>query len=76
MTVADLKQLLKNAHDDMEVLIPVSMEFDGRFVSPCIAESGIGELALDEDGDEKEKSFLIVPHGFFEEKHGVPPELN
>ena len=77
MTVKELKELLKDAPDDMQVLIPFdSTQFDGRFLSPCVAETGIGELGIEEDSDKTESSFVIVPHGFFEEKHGVPPELN
>ncbi len=74
MTVKELKQLLKDVDDNMLVLIPASTEFDGHFLSPCPSESGVGEMGLDED--EFETNFLIVPHGFFDERHGPPPELN
>lgn len=86
MKVRDLKEILKDIppdmtteeFDELNVLIPSSMEFDGLFLSPCLKETGIGELGLNEEGDipETMKSFVIVPCGFFEERHGVPPELN
>lgn len=76
MTVKELKQLLKDVDDNMLLLIPASTEFDGRFLSPCVSEGGPGEMGLDEDEDEFETNFLIVPHGFFDERHGPPPELN
>jgi len=85
MKVKDLKRLLNavpptgmtyQEWDDMDVLMPVSGEFDGFFHSPCIEESGLGEMGIDEDSDETAPSFMIVPCGFFEELHGVPPELN
>jgi hypothetical protein len=77
MTVKELKELLKDAPDEMQVLIPVDAGlFDGRFLSPCVGETGVGSLGIDEESDETEDSFVIVPHGFFEEKHGVPVELN
>ena len=76
MTVKELKGILKDAPDEMQVLIPVSGEFDGFFKSPCNEETGISELGIDEDSDETAPAFVIVPCGFFEEQHGVPPELN
>lgn len=86
MKVKDLKKILSEIPEgmlfsewnEMDVLIPTSMEFDGMFVSPCMEETGLGELGINEEGDipETRKSFVIVPCGFFEEKHGVAPELN
>lgn len=91
MQVKDLKQLLENIPDDMQVLIPMNAGegFDGFFLSPCIEESGEAGLGTEDiDEDElkemellnkpipEEKSFVLVPCGFFQEKHGVEPELN
>jgi hypothetical protein len=50
MKVKDLKRLLSQIPEDMtlrewnemNVLIPVTMEFDGRFISPCVEETGMG----------------------------------
>lgn len=93
MTVKDLKEKLQNLPDEMEVMIPLNAGdgFDGMFFSPCVEESGEGEMGL-EDLDEEdikerellnkppktETSFLLVPCGFFsEEPHeGPPAELN
>ena len=52
MKVKDLKRLLSQIPEDMtlrewnemDVLIPVTMEFDGRFISPCVEETGMGIL--------------------------------
>lgn len=84
MKVKDLKRLLSQIPEDMtlrewnemDVLIPVTMEFDGRFISPCVEETGMEELGMDEDMPVTERSFVIVPCGFFEPHEGVAPELN
>ena len=87
MTVKDLKKLLAEADDDMQVLIPMSEPFDGVFLSPCMEESGVADLGIHEDEeDEKEavllgkpvteKSFVIVRCGFFQEHEGPPVEFN
>jgi len=84
MKVKDLKRLLSQIPEDMtlrewnemNVLIPVTMEFDGRFISPRVEETGMGELGMDESMLVSEKSFVIVPCGFFQPNEGVPPELN
>lgn len=85
MTVKDLRQmfnkvpehLTRKQFDSMQVIIPVdSIEFDGFFITPCEGESGVSELAVSED--EIEESFVLAPHGFFEEKveDDFIPELN
>lgn len=76
MKVKDLKQLLADADDDLDVLIPMNGEFDGMFKHPCVEESGVLELGVDEDSDKTEPAFVLVSCGFFEEHEGVPPELN
>jgi hypothetical protein len=89
MTVGELKKLLVGANDDMLVLIPVSQEFDGMFYSPCSGESGVTKMGTDPDVTEEElqgmellnkplpeeESFMLVPHGFGEEKN-YKHELN
>jgi len=66
MTVGDLKKLMKGVKDDVEVLIPMSEDFDGMFTSPCIGESGLQQLGIDEETEETVPAFLLAPHGFFE----------
>lgn len=82
MKVKDLKKLLENADDNLQVLIPVSHEFDGAFYSPCSEESGITQLSTDADLTEEdikemellnkpipeEPAFLLIPCGFGEDK--------
>lgn len=76
MTVKDLKKLLEDAEDDMLVLLPVDMGcFDGYFKCPCIEESGVAELEENENLGTTRKDFVLVPCGFFDEKH-TEPELN
>lgn len=80
--------MLKGLPGDMEVLIPVVSPFDGRLYSPCMGESGVGQIpyfedeedALDEENYTEDmpqtEIFLLVPHGFTEEPEGVDPEMN
>lgn len=76
MKVHQLKALLKDKDDNLEVMIPVTGEFGEfeGFVSPCPEESR--SLALGDD--DYEDSLVLVPCGFFDEPMlgGVPPELN
>ena len=85
MKVKELKQLLAEGcegmtdeeFDDLDVLMPLTDTFDGYWKHPCPAETGVAQLGLDEDDETKqEAAFCIVSHGFFEEEHGVPVELN
>lgn len=78
MTVKELKEMLSDLPDDMDVLIPMEpMEgFTGVWFSPCIEESSVVEMALDEYGDETEDSLALVPCGFFDIHEGPPAELN
>lgn len=91
MNVRDLKEMLASLPDEMTVLVPLNAGdgFDGNFFSPCLEESGDAELGL-EDLDEEEiaerkllnkppdteRSFMLVPCGFFQEHEGPLPELN
>lgn len=85
MKVKDLKSILseipegltEDEFNELDVLIPMdATEFDGAWVSPCIDEAEVAEFGIDEDSDETRPAFILVPHGFFEPVHGVPPELN
>lgn len=65
----------------MLVIIPMGEQFDGYFKSPCEGESGVTELGINEEGDKTEESFVLAPHGFFEEEvdengNEIIPELN
>lgn len=85
MTVAELKKKLEGLDDNMEVLIPVSQEFDGLFYSPCENESGVIWIPTDttitaEDAQEMEllnkpvpekDVFVLMPCGFFDEKNSI-----
>lgn len=91
MTVRDLKSMLRGMPNDMQILVPLNAGdgFDGLFFSPCIEESGdtefgtedldeeeIAERILLNNPPETEKSFVLVPCGFFQEHEGPIPELN
>lgn len=77
MKVKDLRELLEGVDDDMHVLIPVNPVFDGMFKHPCLVESGVGELGVNENLGTTEESFLLVPCGFFEEHEDkIDPQLN
>ena len=91
MTVKDLKELLAGMPDEMQVLCPLDAGdgFTGHFFSPCIEESGEAEFGLDDLDDEDvmeqellgkpprtEKSFALVPCGFFQQHEDPPAELN
>lgn len=87
MNVGQLKKMLKDVDDNMDVLISLTGEFDGAFLSPCLQESGVSGLAIYEDEEEENEakllnkptekdSFILVRCGFFDENHGPAPELN
>lgn len=76
MLVKDLNKMLQGVDENLEVLIPMTPEFDGYFKYPCLVESGVTELGISKDTDETQPAFLLVPCGFFDEKHGVQPEDN
>jgi hypothetical protein len=90
MTVKKLKELLTNVPDEMKVLIPANPGegFTGVFFSPCEEESTVIEMGGDETMSEEDiekaentgtlemdKSFVLVPCGFYEE-HDNKHELN
>lgn len=82
MTVAQLKKLLEGVDENVQVLIPVSHEFNGAFYSPCSEDSGLSQMGTDPDLTEEdikemellnkpvpeEPAFLLIPCGFGEEK--------
>lgn len=87
MNVGDLKKLIKDLPDDIQVLAPLRAAdgFTGEFFSPCIKESCAAELGTEEDDEtnddiinppKTEKSLVLVPCHFFDERTGPPPELN
>lgn len=91
MQVKDLKKLLEEAEDNAIVIIPLnpSEGFDGAFFSPCVEESGyaeFGEEYIDEEDlaemklldkeEKKEKSFVLVPCGFFDNEAHEKKALN
>lgn len=89
MTVGELKELLADVDDDVEVLIPQNAEegFTGFFFSPCAEDSGLGDGATDDPEDYDplinpvpyEQSFFLVPCNFFveaDEQNNFDPQLN
>lgn len=76
MTVRELKKKLEGVDDNMQVLIPLTHEFDGAFYSPCSKDSGVTAMGTDPYiADVEEDSFLLIPCGFGEEKEHTH-ELN
>lgn len=75
MNVGELKELMKDAPDEMRVLLPADMDiFDGRFKEPCTCDSGVAQLGIMEGVDDVHSNdFLLVPHGFFEETTELTP---
>lgn len=74
MTVGQLKELLVGVDDNTMVYIPVQQEFDGHLYSPCIIDSGVGEISDDPNMGEEEfetrlnlgtlkgkEAFLLLP---------------
>lgn len=91
MTVKDLKDKLSGMPDNMQILVPVNpMDgFDGQFFSPCVEETGEISMGMEDiDEDEmkerqllnkpvsEEKSFVLVPCGFYDKEHDQKVELN
>ena len=82
MTVEDLRLMLDGLPGDMPVVCPLNagQGFDCIFFSPCLMESGEADLGLIDAEDDieefdeieaildppSEKSFILVPCGFFE----------
>lgn len=83
MTVLELKQLLADAPDDMDVMVAVEdMLHPGMFAfaPACTCETGVSQLGSGEEGEEEISAFLILPHGFGvteeDAENGEIPELN
>jgi hypothetical protein len=82
MTVKRLRELLEGVNDNVQVLIPMTQEFDGAFYSPCSEDSGLTQVGTATDLTEEdikemellnkpipeEDAFLLIPCGFDEEK--------
>lgn len=83
MNIKKLKELIAELPDEMKVLIPAqpSEGFTGVFFSPCEQDSGELEMGGDETMSEEDvekainlgsletdKSFVLVPCGFYDEK--------
>lgn len=67
MTVGELKFLLRGIADDVEVMIPVTIDEESLFISPDADETGLADME-DVDGTfNTEPAFLIVPMGFYQE---------
>jgi hypothetical protein len=91
MTIGDLKEMIKDLPDDMDVMVPLNAGagFDGIFFSPCLNQSGEAEFGteyLDEEEIREaellnkplpaQKSFALVPCGFFDQRKDVCTDLN
>lgn len=91
MTVGDLRKLTNGLPDEMDVLIPMNAGegFDGCWLRPCLEESGVSELGFEDIDEEEakerellnnppktEKTFCLVPCGFFQEHEGPAPQMN
>lgn len=65
--IFELKFLLRGIADDVEVMIPVTIDEESLFISPDADETGLADME-DIDGKfESEPAFLIVPMGFYQE---------
>lgn len=77
MNIRELKELIKDLPDDLEVMIPVCGvmgELD-EFISPCPQASFPVPLHNDDD---LEDTLILAPCGFYDEPEypEVPPTLN
>jgi hypothetical protein len=90
MTIKKLKELITDLPDEMKVLIPAEPKdgFTGAFFSPCDQDSmavDMGTEDLEEDEMKEmellnkeipsEKSFVLVPCGYYDE-HDNTHEMN
>lgn len=74
MTVGELKKILEKIEDEIVVMIPLD---EDMFITPCIEESGVEELLLDDEDNEPEPTFVLVPCGFYcEMEDEIDPQLN
>ena len=55
MTVSELRELIKDLDDDLEVNITVD---DNCFINACMCSSGVDEIEFD---DGKEFVFILAP---------------
>lgn len=82
MIVDDLRKLLEGVDGKIQVIIPLTQEFDGAFYTPCPVDSGLCAMGTDPNATEEdieelillnkpvpeEDAFLLIPCGFGEEK--------
>lgn len=82
MTVGQLKALLEGVDESMQVYIPASEVFDGKFVPANFEDSGVTTMGMgdyDEEDlkemellnkpiEDEEDYFLLVPKGFWDEE--------
>jgi hypothetical protein len=85
MKVKELKALLADAPEDLEVMVQVENHLKPgmfAFASACKCDTGITELGPGEDGKGGETVFLVLPHGAglteeeIESGETIIPELN
>jgi hypothetical protein len=67
MKIKDLQELLKDVDPEMEVIVSISEKFEGKYAVPCILETDVIEICINEELDLTANRFAIVPHGFYSE---------
>jgi hypothetical protein len=65
MKIKDLQELIKDIDPEMEVLVSVSQKFEGFYAVPCIEETQVIGICINEELDLSANRFAIVPHGFY-----------
>jgi hypothetical protein len=75
MNVGELKELLKEVPDDIQVFFAASDYFDGLFKEPCLNMSGVAGMVLN---NEEEQAFILVPCNYFniEDSDNVDDDLD
>jgi hypothetical protein len=82
MNIGELRKLIEGVDDNILVLVPRTMEFDGAFYSPCSHDSGKTKMGTDPNVTEEdvkemqllgkpvpeEDAFLLIPCGFGDDK--------
>ena len=83
MTVAELKEILATAPDDLKVMIQMPNHLKPgmfAFAEACTCDTGVSELGPGDGEEGGETVFLVLPHGTGvteEEMETEPvPELN
>lgn len=68
--------MLIGVDDEMEVLIPMSAEFDGYFKHPCTSDSGVAELGVNENLGTTKDAFVLAPCAYYDANKDCTHELN